>query len=45
MRDNKANVIRLRELVVRLSDNLGDLVNKEESIPDELRFSLALLDE
>lgn len=45
MRDNRANVIRLRELVVRLSDNLGDLVNKEESIPDELRFSLALLDE
>lgn len=45
MRDNKANVIRLRELVVCLSDNLGDLVNKEESIPDELRFSLALLDE
>lgn len=45
MRDNKANVIRLRELVVRLSDNLGDLVNKEESMPDELRFSLALLDE
>lgn len=47
MNDNVSNAIRLRSLVLRLSDTLGDLANDEASISDnsELRFSLAILDE
>lgn len=47
MNDNVSSAIRLRSLVLRLSDTLGDLANDEASIPgnSELRFSLAILDE
>lgn len=47
MSDNRTNAIRLRSLVIRLSDNLEDLANDEASIPSnlELCFSLAILDE
>lgn len=45
MNDNRSNVIRLRSLVVHLSDTLADIASDDESIPDEFRFSLAILDE
>lgn len=35
MSDNVSNAIRLRLLVLRLSDTLGDLANDEASIPDD----------
>lgn len=46
MNDNRASAIRLRSLVVRLSETLGVLENdSKDSIPDELCYSLAILDE
>lgn len=45
MNDNKADVIRLRSLVVSVSDTLEDLMIEETFIPDKLRYRLAVLDE
>lgn len=45
MNDNKADVIRLRSLVVSVSDTLEDLMIEEAFIPDKLRYRLAILDE
>lgn len=45
MNDNKADIIRLRSLVVSVSDTLEDLMIEETFIPDKLRYRLAVLDE
>lgn len=45
MNDNKSDVIRLRSMVVSVSDTLEDLMIEEAFIPDKLRYRLAILDE